>query len=90
MKREAQTSATLSKPEAVWRAIEELGYQAEVKDILDYVRTRFGIDANTPVESSPVADQPAARKQTPTPPTKPATQRKPRPSDGDSRARMAE
>src|SRR5688572_6879086 len=78
MKREAQAGATLSKPEAVWRAIEELGYQAEVKDILDYVRTKFGIDADSPPETQEMPSQPPRKPAAP-PVSKPATQRKPRP-----------
>lgn len=81
MKREAQAGATLSKPEAVWRAIEELGYQAEVKDILDYVRTKFGIDADSPFDN-PVTPPESAPQQPAVPPAgKPATQRKPRASE---------
>jgi hypothetical protein len=45
--REAGT--TLSNTEAVRRAVEALGYQAEVTAILDYVREHFGIDPSTDV-----------------------------------------
>ncbi len=44
---DTEGTMTLSKTEAVWRAIEVLGYQAEVPQILDYVREHFGIDAAT-------------------------------------------
>lgn len=57
-----QGTATLSKPEAVWKAIEALGSRAEVSEILEYVRTKFGITAESePPEvgaSAPVAVQP--------------------------------
>jgi hypothetical protein len=86
--------ATITKPEAVWRAIEELGYQAEVTEILEYVRTKFGIDANTPsagVSSEPISQpvesppKPAVTTSTHEEPVrKPAAQRKPRkPHDSD-------
>ena len=35
-----------TRTEAVRRAIEALGYQADVTQILDYVRETFGIDAS--------------------------------------------
>jgi hypothetical protein len=78
-------AATLSKPEAVWRAIEELGYQAPVTEILEYVKNRFGIDADSPAESpEPAAPaEPALQADRPPPAPlpaapKPAAQRKPR------------
>lgn len=63
----ARPVATMSKPEAVWRAIEELGTRADVNEILEYVRTRFGIDPDAPspdsaeaVAAAPVAAPPPA------------------------------
>jgi hypothetical protein len=73
--------ATVSKPEAVRRAIEALGYQAEVSEILAYVREHFGISEDS-------APMPAA-EQRPSPSSldsasRPATARKqrPRPAPG--------
>src|SRR5437588_8159579 len=43
MEREERT--TLTRPEAVRRAIEALGYRAEVSEILAYVREHFGVEA---------------------------------------------
>jgi hypothetical protein len=40
-----EDSTTPSRPEAVRRAVEALGYRAGVTEILDYVREHFGIDA---------------------------------------------
>ncbi len=40
-----EDGTTPSRPEAVRRAVEALGYRAGVMEILDYVREHFGIDA---------------------------------------------
>src|SRR4051794_39332317 len=54
-------AATLSKPEAVWKAIEARGARADVTEILEYVRTQFGITADSdapdeaPAMAAPVA-----------------------------------
>lgn len=77
------SAANLTKTEAVWRAIEELGYRAPVSEILEYVRTRFGIDADSPGEPLDPAPQPPAKQSVRAAPPapqarKPAAQRKPR------------
>lgn len=86
-------ATSLSKPEAIWRAIEELGYRADVTEILEYVRKKYGLSADpaqTPqappvVPASPPpasAAQPAATKPADGPPAeaarKPGGQKKPR------------
>ena len=72
MKRDdAQTAiAPLSKPEAVRRAIEALGFRAEVSEILDYVREHFGISGDDEPGDLPVVSVVA-------PPAQPATARSP-------------
>ena len=42
-------ATSLSKPEAIWRAIEELGYRADVTEILEYVRKKYGVGADSPL-----------------------------------------
>ena len=65
-----RSGATLSKPEAVWKAIEALGARADVTEILEYVRTKFGITADsdsTSVVEAPVAASPMAVATPPAP-----------------------
>jgi hypothetical protein len=66
----------LSKPEAIWRAIQELGYRTDVAEILEYVRKKYGMPADSAPQvpdSPPQATQPAEA-----PATKPGGQKKPR------------
>ena len=77
-------AATLSKPEAVWRAIEALGARADVTEILEYVRTQFGItaDSDAPAEAPaapPAMTTPPAPAPAPPPPA--ATQAETPPSE---------
>jgi hypothetical protein len=77
----------LSRTEAVWQAVEALGYRADVTEILEYVREHFGIDASTPPASYVVVEPPAAppRAEAPAPPVhKPASQPRPRPRNRTS------
>lgn len=65
-----QAATTLTKPEAVRRAIVALGYRAGVTQILDYVRDHFGINTTTPPVASqlaPDAPPPAAALPEPGP-----------------------
>src|SRR5262245_14527985 len=53
-------AATVSKPEAVRRAIAALGYRAELSQILEYVHRNFGIDAAAPPAPAGSAEEAAA------------------------------
>jgi hypothetical protein len=59
-------AATVSKPEAVRRAIAALGYRADLSQILEYVHRNFGIEAAAPpapvesAEEAPAEQPPKA------------------------------
>jgi hypothetical protein len=81
-------AATLSKPEAVWKAIEVLGARAEVAEILEYVRTEFGITADSdPPAEIPAAIAPATVTTPPAPP--PAAPQPPAANQAETPAELA-